>query len=69
MLILGILLGEGAIELPTNPARGDESDPGTFLSPTASGDAMGNEPKQTNEEQSRRGQQRLSNRQKRPEQL
>jgi DEAD/DEAH box helicase domain-containing protein len=67
MLILGSLLGESDVMLPTNPAREGKGDSGTSLSSTESGDATRIEPKQTNEERLRRGQQRLSDRRKRPE--
>ena len=65
MRILGILLGESAISLPTNPEQGDEGDPGTPLPRTEPRDATRTVPKQTSEERLRRGQRRLKDRQKR----
>ncbi len=65
MRILGVLLGESAIVLPTNPARGDSMDPGTPLPPTEPDNAMRGALKQTNEERLRRGQRHLSDRHKR----
>ena len=65
MWILGILLGESTTSIPTHSTQGDEGDPGTRLPPTEPGDATRTAPKQTSEERLRRGQQRLTDRQKR----
>ncbi|HEU5375429.1 MAG TPA: helicase-related protein, partial [Ktedonobacteraceae bacterium] len=68
MQILAGLLGKGALVFSTNLAQGSLADPGTTLSSAPSTDATRFEPKPTNAERLRRGQQRLSSRQKWSEQ-